>query len=129
MATMYLVAQAAPAEPPPKLRPGDLLWLSLPLIGILLLGALVLYLFDRWRKRVAATRDEVTSNDQLSHFRSLYERGEMSQEEFERVRTLLAGQLRKELNVPAPPGSPPSPPAETRIQPSPGPAPPEVPPT
>jgi hypothetical protein len=33
----------------------------------------------------------------------LYERGEMSAEEFDRVKVLLAGQLRKEMNVPAPP--------------------------
>ena len=33
----------------------------------------------------------------------MYERGEMSREEFERVRTLLGGQLRQELNVPVPP--------------------------
>ena len=110
MARMYLVAQAVPAAPPPKLSPGELLWAALPLIGILLLGALVLYLFDRWRKRSAGRRDQAACNEQLSHFRSLYERGEMSREEFERVRTLLTGQLRKELNVPAPAAPPAIPP-------------------
>jgi hypothetical protein len=56
---------------------------------------------DRWRKRNA--RLSPAPADQLSQFRSLYERGEMSREEFERVKALLAGQLRQDLNVPAPP--------------------------
>ncbi len=128
MALTNLVAQAAPAAAPAKLNPGDLLWAALPLIGILLLGAFVLYLFDRWRKRSATARGEVACNDQLSHFRSLYERGEMSREEFERVKGLLAGQLRHELKVPSLPVSSPSPPLETGIQPSPDSPPPAVPP-
>jgi hypothetical protein len=74
---------------------------SIPLIALLLVGALVIYFVDRWRKRTRAVSPP--TNDQLAHFRSLYERGEMSAEEFDRVKALLAGQLRKEMNVPAPP--------------------------
>ncbi len=89
-----LLDEAAPAAPR-RLTPGELLWAALPLIGILLLGALIIYLFDRWRKRAAAANEVCDPNDQLSHFRSLYERGEMSREEFESVKALLAGQLRQ----------------------------------
>jgi hypothetical protein len=82
---------------------GRLLWAALPLVGALLAGALVLYLIDRWRKREAAEEDALCApNEQLSRFRSLYERGEMSREEYERVKALLTAQLRRELNVPAP---------------------------
>ncbi len=132
--TLLLADAAAPASWP-RLTPGELLWAALPLIGILLVGAVVLYLFDRWRKRAEAKSDVCAPNDQLSHFRSLYERGEMSREEFESVKTLLAGQLRREMNVPAPaapsPAAVEAPPADTNIQatpPSPQSPPPEPPP-
>jgi hypothetical protein len=90
---MLVLADARPRMPPP----GELLGVALPLIGALLAGALVIYLFDRWRKRRAARADLCDPNDQLSHFRSLYEKGEMSREEYEQVRTLLAAQLRQEV--------------------------------
>jgi hypothetical protein len=85
---------------------GRLLWAALPLVGALLAGALILYLIDRWRKREAAEEEALCApNQQLSHFRSLYERGEISREEFERVKALLTAQLRREMNVPAPAAS------------------------
>jgi hypothetical protein len=134
MALTLLLAEAAPGGRPP---PGEWLKAALPLVGALLVGAVILYLFDRWRKR-AARREANASNDQLSHFRSLYEEGEMSREEFERVKALLSGQLRQELNVPAPPApeAPPAvngtAPADTNVQASPpgpqSPPPPEAPP-
>jgi multidrug resistance efflux pump len=113
---------------------GRLLWAALPLVGALLGGAIVLYLIDRWRKRGAAEEEAAaTPNDQLSRFRSLYERGEMSREEFERVKALLTGQLRRELNVPAPAAPAESRPVDTNIQAAPpdpqSPPPPEAPPT
>jgi hypothetical protein len=74
----------------------------LPLIGVLLLGALVLYFIDRWRKRAALPG--TPAGDELTQYRLLYERGQMSREEFERVKALLSGRMRKELNVPAPAG-------------------------
>jgi hypothetical protein len=109
---MALTILQAPSWP--KLS-GELLWASLPLIGILLVAALVIYIVDRWRKRSAAAQDVVAPTDQLSQFRSLYERGEMSPEEFERVKTLLAGQLRREVKGPAA-TAPAAPPVDTRVQ-------------
>jgi len=93
---MLVLADARPRMPPP----GELLGVALPLIGALLAGALVIYLFDRWRKRRAARANLCDPNDQLSHFRSLYEKGEMSREEYEQVRSLLAAQLRQEVRGP-----------------------------
>jgi hypothetical protein len=119
MALTLLLAAAAPPSRPPRLTPGELLWTALPLIGILLFAALVLYFVDRWRKRAAVHSDACTPNDQLSHFRSLYERGEMSPDDFEKVKALLAGELRKEMNVPAPPAAAGPQPADTNIQASP----------
>ena len=60
----------------PTVLGGRLLWAALPLIGALLVGALILYLIDRWRKRAAVEEERACApNDQLSHFRSLYEQG------------------------------------------------------
>jgi hypothetical protein len=132
MALMALLADA-----PTGGLSGKLLWAALPLIGILLVGALVIYLFDRWRKRANARQDVFAPNDQLSHFRSLYEQGEMSREEFESVKALLSGQLRQANNVSAPLTQPPpaaseAPPLDTNVQATPpgpqSPPPPEAPP-
>jgi hypothetical protein len=113
MLLMLLLADAETVPRRTKLEPGELLMVALPLIGLLLVAALVLFFVDRWRKRrTVVDSDACAPNDQLSHFRSLYERGEMSREEYESVRALLAGQLRKELNVPAPPAAVTAHPAE-----------------
>jgi hypothetical protein len=100
MALTHLLAQAAPGGRS-WIDVTELLGPGLLLIGTLLFAALVIYLVDRWRKRAAA-RAAASSGDQLSQFRSLYEQGEMSREEFESVRALLTGQLRREMNVPPP---------------------------
>ena len=93
-----------------------LLWASLGLIGVLLVGALIIWWVDRWRKRSAESTE--SPNDQLAHFRALYDQGELSPEEFERIRHLLGKRLRQELDVAQPP--PPERP-DTGIQPPPGP--------
>jgi hypothetical protein len=77
----------------------QLLWLTLFLAAVLLLGALVLIWIDRWRKRPGSER--LSANEQLTNFRELYEQGQLSQEEFERIRALLSGQLQHELDLPA----------------------------
>lgn len=85
-----------------------LLWYSLGLVVLLLVGAYVIWLTDRWRKR--AQQSHANSGDQLAHFRRLYERGEFSAEEFARIRGLLTGRLIKEMEKPPPPEAPPQPP-------------------
>ncbi|HZT82116.1 MAG TPA: SHOCT domain-containing protein [Gemmataceae bacterium] len=88
------------------------LWTTLALAGALFLGALVILWVDRWRKQ--PVEDRLTPSDQLAQFRSLYERGELSAEEFERLRAHLGGQLRKELEAApeAPPARPNGPPRD-----------------
>jgi hypothetical protein len=67
--------------------PFRLLTVGLYLAGGLLLAAVVIALVSRWRRRAG---DEcLTPTDQLAHFRSLYERGAISAEEFQQVRALL----------------------------------------
>ena len=69
--------------------PRRLLWPSLAFIGALLVLAPLLALFERWRKRPPAVQEG--TGDQLAHFRTLYERGEISQEEYDRIHARLSG--------------------------------------
>src|SRR5205807_2092457 len=77
--------------------PRQLLWPSLALIAALLLLALVVALIDRWRKP-RSPAERLTTQDQLAHFRTLYERGELSPEEYGRIHGVLAERLKKEID-------------------------------
>jgi hypothetical protein len=70
----------------------------LPLIGALLVGAGILFFVDRWRKR--PDHSKPSGEEELTHYRTLYEQGELSREEYDRLKALLGGRLRKELNLP-----------------------------
>jgi hypothetical protein len=72
------------------------------LAGALLIGAVVIALVGRWRRRTARETDALNASEQLAHFRTLYERGTISQEEYNRLRALLGSQLREALDVPPP---------------------------
>jgi hypothetical protein len=100
-----------------------LAWLSLA--GALLLGAVIIMVTQYvLRRRDTST---LSASDQLAHYRSLYEQGVISEEEFKQLRSVLGGELRGSL-----PGSrgnltggaiqPPPPPAAPE-----GPGPPEPP--
>jgi hypothetical protein len=62
-----------------------LLWGGV-LIAALLLGAAILIKADRWRKRMNESED---AGDALTAFRLSYEEGEISEEEYKRIRTRL----------------------------------------
>jgi len=71
---------------------------SLYLVGALLLGAALIAGINRWlRGRGGPGR--LSANDQLAQYRSLYRKGAISQEEFERLRSLLGGQVREEVST------------------------------
>jgi uncharacterized membrane protein len=103
-----LVAQAVNGAA----RSRYVLWSSAAAVIVLLLVmALVVAWLERWRKR--PEQDKMSASDQLARFRELYERGELSPEEFARIRTLLGDRLKEELDLPtaAPESdSPPEPP-------------------
>lgn len=85
------------------------------LTGALLLGALVIALVDRWRKKKEP--ELRTTHDQLASFRAAFERGEMSKDEFDRVRAELTKPLKPAPKPAAPPAivpdAPPPPASET----------------
>ena len=95
---------------------------------VLAIGAMAIALVKRWRQRDASI--SMSPSEQLAEYRSLYDEGVMSKEEFERLRALLGGQLR-EAPVPVPPpepqtnvllrrepppGQPPPPPSSEHVQ-------------
>ncbi|HZV03483.1 MAG TPA: SHOCT domain-containing protein [Gemmataceae bacterium] len=82
-------------------RTVQLLWTSLCLVAALLVAAVVIACVNRWRRQRDAQED-LSPNAQLAQFRSLYEKGTISQEEFERLRALLAARMRESLGVPTP---------------------------
>jgi hypothetical protein len=85
-------------ELPSVLVPGLLL------AGVLLVAAAAIGIVRHWRGRLAARGqgERLSASAQLAQFRSLYEQGAMSQEEFDRVRALLGGQIRRDLQMPGP---------------------------
>jgi hypothetical protein len=70
---------------------------------VLAIGAMAIALVKRWRQRDASI--SMSPSEQLAEYRSLYDEGVMSKEEFDRLRALLGGQLR-EAPVPVPPPEP-----------------------
>src|SRR5262245_8901480 len=105
----------------PFLGPG------LAFAGTLLAGAVVIALIRRWRSQTTTPLSE--ASDQLSHYQALYERGAISEEEYQGLRRALRGELRgtrepPPTSAPQPePGTPPPPeggttPPETGIRPS-----------
>ena len=77
----------------------QMLLTSLCLVAALLVAAIIVALVKRWRRQRDA-EDDLSPNAQLAHFRSLYEAGTISQEEFERLRALLGVRLRETLGMP-----------------------------
>jgi len=81
-----------------------LLWVSV-LVGVLLVGAVVISRLDRWRKRQMQAEDDNPGH--VTTFREMYERGELSKEEYDRVLRRVAERVgAKPKPVPVPPAAP-----------------------
>jgi len=86
----------------------QVLWITLILMAILTAAALLIAWIGRWMKKPVA---DLSSTDELTRFRLLYESGELGREEYERIKAKLVPRMRKELDLPpAPPKD--NPPAE-----------------
>lgn len=109
----------------------SILWTGAYLAGALLVGALVMELFRRYFR--AERNDRLSDSEQLTQYRKLYEQGAISEEEFNRLRAVLGGELLRAARKPAPdkpaaPGAGPStdvqtsngepPPTDTGIKPA-----------
>lgn len=87
----------------------QLLTVMLPLIGliaVILLGAAAFALANRWFK--STQERDATAVDQLSEFRRLKQEGELSDEEFRKIKSLLSDKVRSEAGLSAKPAPPPA---------------------
>lgn len=73
---------------------------ALAMAGALLLGALIVACVRRWQRGENSLSP--SASDQLAKFRTLYEQGAISEEEFKRLRTVLSGEIRREHELPRP---------------------------
>jgi hypothetical protein len=92
------------------------------LVGAFVVGAVLIALAQRWRRSSPSLGP--SASDQMAHFRTLYEQGVISEEEYRRLRTILGGELRRAIDVP-PPLSGPGSEATAQFIPAPEPPPPE----
>lgn len=95
----------ADVPPPPQvgkanpfLNPEFLVTVGL-LVGALLLGAIVFAFVDRWRKRDAVATGGRESTESLTSFRAMFDNGELTREEYEKIRDRVAAKMKKEVGV------------------------------
>jgi hypothetical protein len=120
MWAVALFAEAGRAEKDPFRQP-EVIWGTAGLALALLVGALVIWLVDRWRKKSASAPN---SAEELTEFRGMLDRGEITEEEYARLRTRVSGRIKQPPAAPtATPGSVANPPAAPPVEP-----PPQIPP-
>ncbi|MCE9531260.1 MAG: hypothetical protein K8T89_09085 [Planctomycetes bacterium] len=109
-------------DPVELLEHADFIWVVAALVATLFVGAFVFTWIERWRKRQLS---DTPADDlrQLTTFRQMFENGELSKEEYDRIKSKEAQRLKNKLDIKAPGPSHKAPPAQ------PSPQEPEPPPT
>jgi hypothetical protein len=108
--------------PKDLLERAEVVWAMLGLTGALLVGAVVIYATDKWRKRAEAGTTAADEAGTLTSYRAMYEAGEITEAEYTVLRDRVAARVKKPAAAPAPVGAP-VPPAPGQV-----PAPPANPP-
>jgi hypothetical protein len=98
MFTLRLLAQQQPMGNPFD-RP-EIIWATAGLAGALLVGAVIVLLVDRWRKKGLAASGR--SVDELTEYRRMFDAGEITEDEYKKLRQQLADRV-KHLPVAAAP--------------------------
>jgi hypothetical protein len=111
MGKLTLLAQAGRADKDPFRQP-EVIWGTAGLAVALLIGAIVIWLVDRWRKRAAQSRH---SAEELTDYRGMYERGEITEEEYAKLRTRVSGRVKQPSPVAS--TTAPTPPTEGTLPP------------
>jgi hypothetical protein len=81
------------------------------LSGSLFVFAIILVLVKRWRKKQEIVMP--STNEQLTSYRQLFEDGDLTKEEFERIRKRLLERMRRETGLGEKPAAPAAPAAAT----------------
>ena len=92
MSSLSLFADGGRPSGSPFTQP-DLIFGTVMLAGALLVGAGVVYVMDKWRKRATLPEQDQTGAD-LSGFRAMYQRGELTEEEYARLRQKVAARVK-----------------------------------
>jgi hypothetical protein len=69
------------------------------LVGALLLLAVVIHFVSRWQKRTAEPDAGRSSTLELTDYREMYENGEITQGEYDRIRGKLAAKMKREVGL------------------------------
>ncbi len=85
MSGFSLFAQFSKGDP---FRSPDVIWGTAGLAVALLAGALLVYVADRWRKK--SSSQVVDTSRELTEFRRMFERGEITAEEYAKLRERVA---------------------------------------
>lgn len=94
----------------------DFLVYSLILVGVLLAAAVVFYFLERWRRSNPKGEADREAGMSLTSFREMYENGEITESEYQRLKEKMASKIKGAKDIPAPPPPPPvqpPPPADT----------------
>jgi hypothetical protein len=86
-----LLGQAVPGRRDPFQRP-EVIWGTVGLMAVLLVGAFCVWVVDRWRKKTLARPD---AKEELTDFRAMYERGEITEAEYFRLRDRVAERVKQ----------------------------------
>ena len=74
-----------------------LLFGAFGIVAVILIGAGIIELVKRWRNRPFQAK--ISASEQLAQFRESFEKGQISSEEFARIRALLNERIRQEMEV------------------------------
>jgi hypothetical protein len=88
----------------------DLVWATLALLGAVFLGILVMWFMKRWWQEPV---EVLPPAEQAKTFRTLYEEGVLSQEEFAKIRLQLEKKAQAQAAAPSAPPVFPAPPVQT----------------
>lgn len=86
------------------------------LVGTLLAAAGVLWLVERWRKRAVSGGVGETASE-LTGFRAMFDRGEITEDEYNRLKQRVAGRAKPPQVSPTPTPAPPTTPDRSPLPP------------
>lgn len=89
---MWIVALLAQVGRDDPLRRPEVIWGTIGLAVALLVGALVIWLVDRWRKQNVDSGSATAA--ELTDFRQMFERGEITEDEYVRLRSRVAQRVK-----------------------------------
>ncbi|GIW84362.1 MAG: SHOCT domain-containing protein [Thermogemmata sp.] len=88
-----LLAQVGRPDKDP-LRQPEVIWGTVALAVALFAGAFIIWLVDRWRKRLG---QQQAAFDELTEYRQMLENGEITEEEYQRLRAKVSRRIHSGL--------------------------------